>query len=108
VTVFKADVYGFFFHSLPDKGTLTLEELHNLIADVWLKRFDEELETERAARRKGRPKSTKEVKIEDMKGREEAEYRTGMGAEISSSPLQLVMLIVNAFRGYRLDPPKKH
>ncbi|KAE9391344.1 hypothetical protein BT96DRAFT_888745 [Gymnopus androsaceus JB14] len=72
-----ADFYGFFYHSLPDEGTLTLEELHAIIANVWLTRHDEELEEERAARRKGRPKSLKESKLEEVKLRESEEYRTG-------------------------------
>ncbi|KIK60415.1 hypothetical protein GYMLUDRAFT_43724 [Collybiopsis luxurians FD-317 M1] len=72
-----ADFYGFFYHALPAQGTLTLEELHNLIVDVWFKRYDEDLEVERAARRKGRPKSTKESKLEELKLRESEEYRTG-------------------------------
>jgi translation machinery-associated protein 16 len=58
---------------------LTLPELHELVSDVWLTRHDAELEEERAARRKGRPKSTKEQKLEEVKLREEEEYRTGMG-----------------------------
>jgi translation machinery-associated protein 16 len=58
---------------------LTLPELHELVADVWLTRHDAELEEERAARRKGRPKSTKEQKLEQVQLREAEEYRTGMG-----------------------------
>ncbi|THU97744.1 hypothetical protein K435DRAFT_777827 [Dendrothele bispora CBS 962.96] len=72
-----ADFYGFFYHSLPPEGTLSLDELHNLIANVWLTRFDEELEAERSSRRKGRPKSTKEQKLEELKLRESEQYRTG-------------------------------
>lgn len=53
--------------------------MHSIIRDVWLTRNDEGLEQERAARRKGRPKSTKELKLEDTKLRETEEYRTGMG-----------------------------
>lgn len=76
-------MYGFFFHALPESGTLTLEELHELIRGVWLTRHDEELEQERAARRKGRPKSVKETKLEDVKLVEAEEYRTGMGMLIN-------------------------
>ncbi|KAL0953678.1 hypothetical protein HGRIS_004876 [Hohenbuehelia grisea] len=72
------DVYGFFYHALPDEGVLTLEELHAVIRDIWLTRHDEELEEERAARRKGRPKGVKELKLEDIKLREDDIYRTGM------------------------------
>ena len=56
-----------------------MPELHELIADVWLARHDAELEEERAARRKGRLKSTKECRLEELKLREAEEYRTGLG-----------------------------
>jgi translation machinery-associated protein 16 len=74
-----ADVSGFFYHSLPDEGVLTLEELHELIRDVWLTRNDDELAAEQASRRKGRPKSKKELDLEDIKSRESEQYRTGLG-----------------------------
>ncbi|KAJ3514985.1 hypothetical protein NLJ89_g2042 [Agrocybe chaxingu] len=72
------DLYGFFYHALPEEGVLSLEDLHHIINDVWLTRYDDELESERAARRKGRPKSVKEVKLEELKLREADVYRTGM------------------------------
>jgi len=72
------NLYGFFHHAIPDEGVLTLEELHHIVRDIWLTRFDDELESERSARRKGRPKSTKEMKLEDLKLREAETYRTGM------------------------------
>jgi translation machinery-associated protein 16 len=75
----SADVYGFFYHAIPPEGTLSLEGLHSIISNVWLTRHDDELEQERAARRKGRPKSTKELKLEEIKLRESEQYRTGMG-----------------------------
>lgn len=56
--------------------------MHTIIRDVWLTRFDEELEAERAARRPGRPKSPKEVKLEEQKTREFEVYRTGMGTQL--------------------------
>jgi hypothetical protein len=74
-----ADVFGFFYHAMPETGILSLEELHSVVRDVWLTRHDAELEHERAARRKGRPKSTKETRIEDIKFRDSETYRTGMG-----------------------------
>ena|SRR6266545_320464 len=74
------NLYGFFHHAIPDEGVLTLEELHHIVRDIWLTRFDDELESERSARRKGRPKSTKEMKLEELKLREAETYRTGMGA----------------------------
>ncbi|KAF5351522.1 hypothetical protein D9758_007238 [Tetrapyrgos nigripes] len=73
-----ADFYGFFYHSLPSEGVLSLEDLHSLIANIWLKRFDEDLEAERASRRKGRPKSTREQKLEELQLRESEQYRTGL------------------------------
>lgn len=74
----QADLYGFFYHAIPPEGVLSLEELHSIISNVWLTRHDDELEQERAARRKGRPKSTKESKLEEIKLRESEQYRTGM------------------------------
>lgn len=76
--VSQVDVYGFFFHALPPQGVLSLEELHSLVRDVWLTRHDHDLEEERSARRKGRPKSTKEMKLEEIQLRESEEYRAGM------------------------------
>lgn len=73
-----AEMYSFFYYSLPNKGALTMEELHQLVRDVWLTRNDEELKKERAARRKGRPKSIKETKLEELQFRENELYRTGM------------------------------
>ncbi|KAK1221078.1 translation machinery-associated protein 16 [Marasmius sp. AFHP31] len=74
---FTVDFYLFFYHALPPEGVLTLEDMHNLIANVWLKQYDVELEQERATRRKGRPKSAREMKLEEMQSREIDEYRTG-------------------------------
>jgi len=72
------DLYGFFYHAIPPEGVLTLDDLHEIVRDVWLTRFDEELECHRSARRSGRPKSTKEMKLEEVKLREAETYRTGM------------------------------
>ncbi|KAI0051027.1 hypothetical protein FA95DRAFT_1570257 [Auriscalpium vulgare] len=74
----KTDFYGFFFHAMPDEGVLTLEELHGIVRNVWLTRNDDDLEEERKARRKGRPKSTKETKLEEIMLQEAEQYRTGM------------------------------
>lgn len=58
---------------------------------MWLTRHDEELEQESAARRKGRPKSTKELKLDEIKLRESEEYRTGMGKiEYHAAPFELL------------------
>ena len=65
---------------MPEEGVLTVEELHTILRDIWLTRHDTELNEEIAGRRKGRPKSAKEMKLEDIKLRESEEYRTGMGA----------------------------
>ncbi|KAF9478245.1 hypothetical protein BDN70DRAFT_809135 [Pholiota conissans] len=72
------DLYGFFFHAMPEEGELTLEELHHILKDIWLTRHDEELEREVKARRKGRPKSVQQQKLEETKLREAEIYRTGM------------------------------
>lgn len=96
------DFYGFFFHALPE-GVLTLDELHSLIRDVWLTRHDGELEQERSARRKGRPKSVKETKLEDMKLIEAEAYRTGMGMTMTICMITHVCPDRYPFRGSRLD-----
>ncbi|KIY52997.1 hypothetical protein FISHEDRAFT_63629 [Fistulina hepatica ATCC 64428] len=74
-----ADFYSIFYHAIPDDGSvLTLEDLHSIARDVWLTRHDEELAVERAQRRKGRPKSMKEMKLEEISLREVEDYRTGI------------------------------
>ncbi|KAI0091681.1 hypothetical protein BDY19DRAFT_885373 [Irpex rosettiformis] len=74
----QVDIYNFFYSAVPAEGALNLEDLHTIIRDVWLTRFNAELDEERAARRRGRPKSVKEQKMEDLKARELETYRTGM------------------------------
>jgi len=73
------DLYGFFYNSTPEQGVLTLGELHQLVRDLWLTRFDDELKNHRSDRRSGRPKSTREMKLEELILREAETYRTGMG-----------------------------
>jgi len=73
----QVDVLGFFYLALPPEGELSLDELHLIVRDIWLPRHEKDLEQERAKRRKGRPKSTKEMQIEELKIREAEEYRTG-------------------------------
>ena len=63
---------------------LTLHELHSLLRDEWLSRRDDELEEARSSRRKGRPKTAKEMKLEEIKLRETEEYRTGFGAFLAT------------------------
>ncbi|KAF7796332.1 hypothetical protein EIP86_007509 [Pleurotus ostreatoroseus] len=74
------DIFGFFYHSLPPEGAdhLELSDLHMIIRDSWLTRYDAEIEEEKKARRKGRPKSVKEQKLEEIKLREAEQYRTGL------------------------------
>ncbi|KAJ7043541.1 hypothetical protein C8F04DRAFT_943601 [Mycena alexandri] len=72
------ELYAFFHAALPpDVEALTLPELHT-IAEAWVARNDAALAEEQAARRKGRPKSAREVRIEELKLREQETYRTGM------------------------------
>jgi translation machinery-associated protein 16 len=66
---------------MPEEGVLSLQDLHHIISDIWLTRFDEDLEKERSARRKGRPISLKVVKLEQLKLQEAELYRTGMGMQ---------------------------
>jgi hypothetical protein len=83
---------NFFYNVVPPEGVLSLEELHLIVCDIWLRRHDEELELERAARRKGRPKSTREQKLEETKLREEEVYRTGLG----ESPNAIAGVVLNS------------
>lgn len=92
---------------------LTLPELHELVSDVWLTRHDAELEEERVARRKGRPKSTKERKLEEVKLREAEEYRTGMGEPACLFRFLFrfffsLVVVTLEFRGTGLDASRKH
>jgi len=76
----KVDRFVFFYHAIPPEASaITLEELHTIVRDIWLKRHDHELETEATARRKGRPKSARQILLEEIKLREAEEYRTGLG-----------------------------
>lgn len=56
------DIFGFFYAAIPTEGVLTLEDLHTIIREVWISRYDDELEAERTSRRKGRPKKHKGAK----------------------------------------------
>ncbi len=87
-------IYSFFYHALPPEGELSLEELHFVVREIWLARFDSEIEAEKAARRKGRPRSMKEQKLEEQKLRETELYRTGMGESFS---LPALHQLVNTF-----------
>ncbi|KAF8816351.1 hypothetical protein BYT27DRAFT_7184248 [Phlegmacium glaucopus] len=52
---------------MPEEGVLSLQDLHHIVSDISLTRFDEDLGKERSARRKGRPKSSKEIKLDFKK-----------------------------------------
>jgi len=62
-----------------------MDDLHALIEDVWIARHDDELQAERAQRRKGRPPSIREGQLELIKNTELEEYRTGIGAPPATS-----------------------
>ncbi|KAI0352376.1 hypothetical protein OH77DRAFT_1506074 [Trametes cingulata] len=86
----QVSIYSFFYHALPPEGgVLSLEELHFVVRDIWLARHDQEIEAEKAARRKGRPKSAKEQKLEELKLREAELYRTGMEVIDLTHPLNV-------------------
>ncbi|KAJ7449643.1 hypothetical protein FB451DRAFT_1287542 [Mycena latifolia] len=77
----RLDLYAFFHAALPAEhdapDALTLPQLH-AIAQAWIARDDAALAAEQAARRKGRPKSPREVRLEERRLREQETYRTGM------------------------------
>lgn len=74
------DRFVFFYHAIPPEAeAVSLEELHTIVRDIWLKRHDEELSQEKALRRKGRPKSSNQMRLEDIILHETEEYRTGFG-----------------------------
>jgi translation machinery-associated protein 16 len=66
-----------------------------LIQNAWLSRHDEELLAEQQARRKGRPKSVRETKLEEMKLRESEEYRAGLGTFFSLALISFLALAAN-------------
>jgi len=91
----------FFFHALPpDVLALTLPELHDIIQDVWLHRHDEELEQERATRRKGRPRTAKEDRLTNLITSEAEEYRSGLEVPDLTDPPT-----VNLFRQWENEDP---
>jgi hypothetical protein len=103
-----ADIYGFFFHAVSDEEVaVTLEELHSLVRDIWLTRHDSDLEAERLARRKGRPKSVKESQLEEIKLRETEEYRTGLGRSCSPGLLSNSSFVHPVCRSSRSNSSSK-
>ncbi|EJD43741.1 hypothetical protein AURDEDRAFT_145306 [Auricularia subglabra TFB-10046 SS5] len=86
------DKFTFFFHAIPPEAEcMSLPELHALVRDVWLTRHDEELEQERAARRKGRPQSARELALEQTKQLEAEEYRTGIEVPDLTHPTNVAL-----------------
>jgi len=78
-TINKVDRVQFFYHCLPaNVPSLSLPELHVIVQKLWLTRHDSDIEIEQAARRKGRPKSTKETKLLEIKLQDQEEYRSGI------------------------------
>ncbi|TCD60358.1 hypothetical protein EIP91_010318 [Steccherinum ochraceum] len=87
----QVNLFGFFYHVIPPEGELTAEDMHTIVRDVWLARWDSELEAERKARRKGRSKSTREQNLESVKEREAEEYRTGIEIIDLTHPLNVAL-----------------
>ncbi|KAJ7224335.1 hypothetical protein GGX14DRAFT_649715 [Mycena pura] len=74
----RLDFYAFIHARIsPDTTALTLPELHAIL-QAWVGRNDTALAAEQAARRQGRPKSPREMRIEELRLREQETYRTGM------------------------------
>ncbi|EJU03563.1 hypothetical protein DACRYDRAFT_77207 [Dacryopinax primogenitus] len=91
----------FFLHALPEDAiALTLSDVHDILRDVWLARFDHLIEAEQAARRSGRPRSTKEDKLLEMKRQNTEEYRTGIDI-----PDLTHLATVALFRKWNADDP---
>lgn len=95
--MFKVERPLFFHHSLPEAPfeCHTLESLHELISEVYLPRFDEELAALRRERRAGRPKSKREDELEEVNRREAQEYESGFGKS-------MVFFSTRFFLGWRL------
>ena len=55
--------------------------------DVWLSRHDHAIEEEEKTRRKGRPKSAKEMNLENLRLMDEEQYRTGFGEFMACSTI---------------------
>ena len=96
---FSVNVVWSFYSALPSEGELSLNERHLIGWDIWLPRHDEDLKQERAKRRKGRPKSIKEVQIEEPKVWEAEEYKTGLGSSLHlDEPKRIVTHLFFVFR----------
>jgi translation machinery-associated protein 16 len=64
--------------------------LHDIVRDIWLKRHDVALQAEQSARRKGRPKSARQMMLEEIILREAEDYRTGLGVICSLTTHSLI------------------
>ncbi|KAF7309730.1 hypothetical protein MIND_00344800 [Mycena indigotica] len=74
----RLEFYSFIQSRLPPDSTyLSLPEIHAILA-VWVSRHGAEISLEQTARRKGRPKSAKETKLEEVQLREVENYKTGV------------------------------
>ncbi|KAF7308610.1 hypothetical protein HMN09_00710300 [Mycena chlorophos] len=74
----RLEFYAFIHARLgPESATLTLPEMHTIL-HAWVSRHDAEISAEHAARRKGRPKSAKEVRLEEVRLREQENYKSGI------------------------------
>ena len=70
----------FFAEGLTESNTcLSLDDLHELV-QLYVARFDDELEEEMSARRPGRAKTAQQERLEQSRAVAENEYREGIGA----------------------------
>ncbi|KAF8641268.1 hypothetical protein AX16_010098 [Volvariella volvacea WC 439] len=64
-----ADMHEFWYHALPEEGVLTLDDLHQIVQETWLTRFDEDLEAQKNSEAKGSTEKYKGNKHEVEGGR---------------------------------------
>lgn len=96
----------FWFDSLPEPpfAAHSLESLHRLVHDLFLRRWDDYLAELKKERRAGRPKCKEQVEVEEIKRQEEAEYDTGFGR----SPLPSLALPPSATCALLLAAAPRH
>ncbi|KAJ7066711.1 hypothetical protein C8F01DRAFT_980969 [Mycena amicta] len=76
----RLEFYAFMYGRVPpdsESSTLSLPEMH-VILQAWVSRHEPDISAEQAARRKGRPKSVREMRLEEARLREHENYRTGI------------------------------
>ncbi|KAG8997780.1 hypothetical protein FRB94_007463 [Tulasnella sp. JGI-2019a] len=89
----SSDRHVFFCNAIsPDVSCLSLQEVHEIIRDIWLHRHDNILAEEEAKRRKGQPRSMKSERIYGLMEAEKEEYRTGMEILDLTDPLTVSLL----------------